>query len=156
MFADQGVSLEANEVVAEMIREKIRGIVNDPETAETLCPKDHPFGTKRPCLDTNYYATYNLPHVRLVDLRKTPIDTVTETGIEFGDESVEFDAIVYATGFDAMTGAIVSVDITGKGGSGVAGSTRPGSSRPQYGAAQRAALHYDPIKHCIPLSHHAW
>ena len=116
IFADQGVSLEANEVVAEMIREKIRGVVNDPETAETLCPKDHPFGTKRPCLDTNYYATYNLPHVRLVDLRKTPITTVTETNVEFGDESVEFDAIVYATGFDAMTGAIVSVDIEGRDG----------------------------------------
>ena len=53
-----------------MIREQIREIVDDPETAETLCPTDHPFGTKRPCLDTNYYATYNLPHVRLVDLRK--------------------------------------------------------------------------------------
>ena len=88
----------------------------DPETAETLCPKDHPFGTKRPCLDTGYYETFNLPHVRLVDLRKTPINTVTETGIETTDETFEFDVIVYATGFDAMTGAIVGVDITGKDG----------------------------------------
>jgi cation diffusion facilitator CzcD-associated flavoprotein CzcO len=56
--------------------------VHDPVTAEMLCPKDHPFGTKRPCLDTNYYATYNLPHVRLVDLRSTPITTITETGID--------------------------------------------------------------------------
>ena len=107
---------DANEIVAEMIRERIRSIVDDPETAETLCPTDHPFGTKRPCLDTNYFATYNLPHVRLVDLRKQPITTITETGIDTIDESFEFDAIVYATGFDAMTGALVSVDITGKDG----------------------------------------
>jgi len=116
IFADQGVVPEANQIVAEMIREKIRGIVHDPATAELLCPKDHYFGTKRPCLDTNYFATYNLPHVRLVDLRSTPIGTITETGIEFGGESMDFDAIVYATGFDAMTGAIVAVDITGRGG----------------------------------------
>ena len=60
----------ANDIVAEFLRDKIRSIVDDPETAETLCPKDHPFGTKRPCLDTDYYETFNLPHVRLVDLRK--------------------------------------------------------------------------------------
>ncbi len=116
LFADQMTNRDANEVVAELIREKIRSIVDDPETAETLCPKDHPFGTKRPCLDTGYYATFNLPHVRLVDLRKHPIKTVTETGIETSDETFEFDVIVYATGFDAMTGAIVGVDITGKDG----------------------------------------
>ncbi len=116
VFADQAVKQEANDVVADFLRDKIRSIVNDPETAETLCPKDHPFGTKRPCLDTGYYETFNLPHVKLVDLRKTPIKTVTETGIETSDETFEFDVIVYATGFDAMTGAIVSVDITGKDG----------------------------------------
>ena len=116
VFNDLLVSPEANEIVAEMIREKIRGIVADPETAEALCPKDHPFGTKRPCLDTNYFQTYNLPHVRLVDLRRDPIATITETGIDTMAESFEFDAIVYATGFDAMTGAVVSVDITGRDG----------------------------------------
>jgi acetyl esterase/lipase len=68
------------------------------------------------CLDSGYYETFNLPHVRLVDLRKTPITTITETGIDTGNESFEFDAIVFATGFDAMTGAIVSVDITGRDG----------------------------------------
>ena len=116
VFADQGVNLASNDIVSEMIREKIRSTVKDPETAEALCPKDYPFGTKRPCLDTNYYETFNLPHVRLVDLRKTPITTVTETGIDTMAESFEFDAIVYATGFDAMTGPIVSVDITGRDG----------------------------------------
>ncbi len=115
-FADVLTNRDANEIIAEMIRERIREIVDDPETAETLCPTDHPFGTKRPCLDTNYFATYNLPHVRLVDLRKQPITTITERGIDTVDESFEFDAIVYATGFDAMTGALVSVDITGKDG----------------------------------------
>jgi len=116
VFNDVLVNPDANEVVAEYIRGRIREIVEDPETAEALCPKDHPFATKRPCLDTGYYATYNLPHVRLVDLRKTPIETVTETGIETAEETFEFDAIVYATGFDAMTGALVSVDITGREG----------------------------------------
>ncbi len=116
VFADQGFNAASNERVSEMIREKIRSIVEDPETAEALCPKDHPFGTKRPCLDTNYYATYNLPHVRLVDLRKHPISTITESGIDTVEESMEFDAIVFATGFDAMTGPIVAVDIAGKGG----------------------------------------
>ena len=116
VFADQAVNAESNEIVAEMIREKIRSIVENPETAEALCPKDHPFGTKRPCLDSGYFATYNQPHVRLVDLRRNPITTITETGIDTADESFEFDAIVYATGFDAMTGPIVAVDIAGRDG----------------------------------------
>ena len=115
-FNDLLVSREANEIVAEMIREKIRSIVDDPDTAEALCPRDHPFGTKRPCLDSGYFQTYNLPHVRLVDLRQQPIVAVTETGVDTVEESFELDAIVYATGFDAMTGALVSVDITGRDG----------------------------------------
>jgi cation diffusion facilitator CzcD-associated flavoprotein CzcO/acetyl esterase/lipase len=116
VFADQGVNKESNDIVAEMIRQKIRSIVHDPEVAETLCPKDHPFGTKRPCLDTNYYATFNLPHVRLIDLRKHPIKTITESGIDTEDDSMEFDVIVYATGFDAMTGPLVGIDLKGRDG----------------------------------------
>ena len=116
VFADVLVNRAANEVVADYIRDRIRTIVDDPTTAEALCPTDHPFATKRPCLDTNYFATYNLPHVRLVDLRQHPISTITERGIDTVDEAFEFDAIVYATGFDAMTGALVSVDITGRDG----------------------------------------
>ena len=116
VFADQGVNPASNEIVAGMIREKIRSIVTDPETAEALCPKDHYFGTKRPCLDTGYFETYNFPHVRLIDLREQPIASITETGIDAGDDSFEFDAIVYATGFDAMTGALVAVDVTGRNG----------------------------------------
>jgi cation diffusion facilitator CzcD-associated flavoprotein CzcO/acetyl esterase/lipase len=115
-FADIGAIPEANETVCEFMRGKIRSIVRDPETAETLCPKDHYYGTKRPCLDTDYFETYNLPHVRLVDLRKDPIRTITETGIDTSSRSFAFDAIVFATGFDAMTGAVAAVDITGRDG----------------------------------------
>jgi len=116
VFNDQALFPAANEVVAEYVRGKIRAVVQDPATATALCPVDHPFGTKRPCLDTNYFQTYNQPHVQLVDLRQRPITSVTETGIDLADESMTFDAIVYATGFDAMTGAIVAVDITGRDG----------------------------------------
>ena len=112
-YADIGSNPEANETICEFLRGKIRSIVRDPETAEALCPKNHFYGTKRPCLDTNYYETFNLPHVHLVDLRKDPIRTITETGIDTATRSFAFDAIVFATGFDAMTGAIVAVDIRG-------------------------------------------
>ena len=115
-FMDVGTNREANEVICDFMRTKIKEVVKDPETAELLSPRGHAYGTKRPCMDTNYFQTFNLPHVRLVDLRKKPISSITETGIEFGNESKDFDAIVYATGFDAMTGAIVNVDITGKDG----------------------------------------
>jgi len=116
IFADQGFNPETNEIVSEMLREKIREVVKDPETADSLCPTDYPFGTKRPCLDTNYFQTFNLPHVRLVDLRKNPIVTIKSDGIDTAQESFGFDAIVFATGFDAMTGPLVAVDITGRNG----------------------------------------
>ncbi len=116
VFADQILFPDSNAIVADKVREKIRAVVHNPETAELLAPKDHHIGTKRPCLDTGYYQTFNQPHVRLVDLRSTPITSITETGIDLGAEHLEVDAIVYATGFDAMTGAIVAVDITGRDG----------------------------------------
>ncbi|MFI5040618.1 MAG: alpha/beta hydrolase fold domain-containing protein [Acidimicrobiales bacterium] len=115
-YADHLANPQANELLAEFVRGKIRSVVRDPQTAEALCPKDYPIGTKRLCVDTGYYETYNLPHVRLVDLRSRPIATITETGIDLIDESMDFDAIVFATGFDAMTGAIVGVDIVGRDG----------------------------------------
>jgi len=116
VYADIISSQEANDTLSDFLRDKVRAIVKDPETAEALCAHDYPVSTKRPCLDTNYYESYNLPHVRLVNIRKTPIRTVTETGIETSAENFEFDAIVYATGFDAMTGAILAVDVEGKNG----------------------------------------
>jgi cation diffusion facilitator CzcD-associated flavoprotein CzcO/acetyl esterase/lipase len=115
-FNDVAVNPVANEMVAELIREKIRGIVHDPVTAEALCPRDYPYGTKRPCLDSGYFETFNRDNVRLVDLRRSPIVTVTETGIDTTEESFEFDDIVYAIGFDAMTGPLTAVDVTGRGG----------------------------------------
>ena len=115
-FNDLLVNAESNEIFCEMVRDKIRSVVDDPATAELLCPRDYPFQTKRPCLDSGYFETFNQPHVRLVDIRTQPIETITETGIQFGSETVEFDAIVYATGFDAMTGALVGVDIEGRDG----------------------------------------
>lgn len=119
-FSDLGINAAANDTMRQFLHGKIRGIVDDPQIAELLCPTNHYFATKRPCLDTNYYATYNRDNVRLVDLLETPIESITETGIDIGadsgSESMEFDAIVFATGFDAMTGAIVGVDVTGRDG----------------------------------------
>ena len=115
-FNDVMVNPSANDLVADFIRGKIRSIVDDPETAEVLCPANHPVGTKRPCLDTGYYQTFNLPHVRLVDLRRDPITSITASGIDTASESLEFDAIVFATGFDAMTGPLVAVDVAGREG----------------------------------------
>ncbi|MFF5126059.1 flavin-containing monooxygenase [Streptomyces syringium] len=106
----------ANETVAEFVRSKIRSIVTDPETAETLSPRTFPFGTKRPCLDTDYYATYNKPHVGVVDLTRTPIVEITPSGVRTSEREHAVDVIVFATGFDAMTGSQVAVDIVGKGG----------------------------------------
>ncbi|MCA6122262.1 alpha/beta hydrolase fold domain-containing protein [Bradyrhizobium sp. WSM 1704] len=117
LWADQAVDVDGNRIVADLIREKIRAAVNDPATAEALTPYDHPFGAKRPCLDTNYYATYNRPNVTLVNLRQEPIKEITASGISTDKRSFDLDVIVFATGFDAMTGAIMAVHpISGRGG----------------------------------------
>jgi cation diffusion facilitator CzcD-associated flavoprotein CzcO len=115
-YVDLLTNREANETAAEFLRQKIRSIVHDPEIAETLTPRTYPIGTKRVCVDSGYYATFNLPHVRLVDLRRTPIVEATPGGVR--TEQVEFplDALVFATGFDAMTGALNRIDIRGRGG----------------------------------------
>ena len=106
----------ANNELAEFFRDKIRATVTDPATAELLTPTQYPIGAKRVCLDTDYYATFNRDNVRLVDLRRDPLRTVTETGIDTRTESFVFDAIVYATGFDAVTGALLDIDIEGRDG----------------------------------------
>jgi cation diffusion facilitator CzcD-associated flavoprotein CzcO/acetyl esterase/lipase len=117
LWADQGVDVEGNALVADLVREKIRAFVKDPETAAALIPHDHPFGAKRPCLDTNYYATYNRPNVTLVNLRQEPIKSIAASGIKTDQRTFDVDVIVFATGFDAMTGAIMAVHpITGRGG----------------------------------------
>ena len=114
-FADLALDMEANALAAEFVRSKIRDIVDDPETAELLCP-DTVLGCKRLCADTNYFQTYNLPHVSLVDVSQHPIERLTETGLETGGKRYEFDTIVFATGFDAMTGALLRMDIRGRDG----------------------------------------
>ena len=117
LWADQAVDVDGNALIGELIREKIKAIVKDPDTAAALSPHDHPFGAKRPCLDTNYYATYNRPNVTLVNLRQEPITAITASGIATDKRSFDVDIIVFATGFDAMTGAIMAVHpITGRGG----------------------------------------
>lgn len=106
----------ANETAAQFIRDRIAEIVQDPRVAELLQPTSYPFGTKRPCLGTNYYETFNLPHVRLVSVRATPLTEVTEKGLDTTVEAFEFDDIVYATGYDAITGALNAIDIRGRDG----------------------------------------
>jgi len=126
-YTDLLTNKEANDTASEFVRNKIRSIVKDQETAEALCPNDHPIGTKRLILDTNYYQTYNLPHVKLVNIRKNPIAEITETGIKTADgKSYELDAIVFATGFDAMTGAMKEIEIKGADGQSISEKWRDG------------------------------
>lgn len=114
-FGDLGLSLEANDIAAEFVRNKIRDIVDDPEVAELLCP-DGVIGCKRLCVDTDYYATFNRDNVTLVDISRDPIDRLTQHGLLTGGKDYEFDAIIFATGFDAMTGSLLRIDLQGKDG----------------------------------------
>lgn len=113
-FEDLLVNEETNEKVSEYLRNKIRESVDDPELAEKLLPKDHYYGTKRPPLHTDYYKTYNEDHVSLVDVKESPIERITPKGIQTADDHYEFDMIIYATGFDAMTGTLLQMDIQGR------------------------------------------
>jgi cyclohexanone monooxygenase len=116
-FNDLITNREANDTAAEFVRAKIRETVHDPKVAEALAPTDHPIGTKRICVDTEYFETYNQRNVSLVNLRQTPIAAIEADGIRLADGTKHcVDAIVYATGFDAMTGALLNVDPTGTGG----------------------------------------
>ncbi|MEZ5557577.1 MAG: NAD(P)/FAD-dependent oxidoreductase [Pseudomonadales bacterium] len=114
-FADLIFDQRANETAAEFIRGKIREIVDDPATAELLAPRTV-VGCKRLCVDTDYYETFNRANVKLVDVSGTPVERLTAAGLRVGDVEYEFDAIVFATGFDAMTGALARIDIRGRGG----------------------------------------
>ena len=114
-FADALTDPDANEIAAEFVRDKIRARVKDPEAAEMLCPQDHPFGTKRLCVDTDYYETFNRDNVTLVDLRRTPLARIGRNAVLTSDAEFELDALVLATGFDAMTGALTSIDVRGPG-----------------------------------------
>ncbi|NOT56826.1 MAG: NAD(P)/FAD-dependent oxidoreductase [Deltaproteobacteria bacterium] len=115
-YRDIMVNREANEDFAEFVRDKIRARVKDPVVAEKLVPKDHPFGAKRIPLETQYYEAYNRDNVLLVDVRESPIERITPKGIKTKDKEYEFDVIIYATGFDAVTGPLTRIDIRGEGG----------------------------------------
>jgi cation diffusion facilitator CzcD-associated flavoprotein CzcO len=112
-FPDQLVDRTSNELAAEYVRMRIRGIVADPETARLLSPVDHPIGTRRPCVDTGYYEVFNRENVTLVDVRSDPIEAITPTGLRTAERSYELDTIVFAIGFDAMTGALLRMEIGG-------------------------------------------
>jgi cyclohexanone monooxygenase len=106
----------ANDTAADFVREKIADIVKDPATAKLLQPNDHPIGSKRICIDTEYFAAFNRPNVALVDIKSNPIEAITERAVRAGGKDYEVDAIVLATGFDAMTGSVAKIDISGRGG----------------------------------------
>ncbi|QMU21018.1 flavin-containing monooxygenase [Gordonia rubripertincta] len=115
-FTDTSRDPEANAILAEFVRNKIRAIVDDPETAELLCPKTYPIGGKRICIDSGYYQTFNRDNVTLVDVRSHPIEQVTETGLRTTESEYELDALIFATGFDAMTGSLLRMNPTGADG----------------------------------------
>ncbi|WP_233211375.1 NAD(P)/FAD-dependent oxidoreductase [Mycobacterium sp. shizuoka-1] len=115
-FPDQLTDQAANDEARSFWVEKVRAVIDDPNVAELLIPDDHPIGSKRICTDSNYFQTFNRPNVTLISVRRTPITSIDETGINTTDAHVDLDAIVFATGFDALTGALGKIDIVGRGG----------------------------------------
>jgi cyclohexanone monooxygenase len=115
-FVDLLISSEANETAAEFFRRKIRERVQDPAVAEKLLPKGYPFGTKRVCVDIDYYEAFNRENVTLVDLTEEPLERIVASGVQTSQRLYEVDAIVLATGFDALTGALNAIDIRGRDG----------------------------------------
>jgi cation diffusion facilitator CzcD-associated flavoprotein CzcO len=130
-FSDLLIARESNDTAAEFFRTKIRAAVRDPVVAETLVPKGYPLGTKRMCVDTDYYDTFNRDNVTLVDVNATPIDAITPQGVRTRDAEYDLESIVFATGFDAMTGALLSIDIRGRAGA---------TLREKWGEGPRAYL----------------
>jgi cyclohexanone monooxygenase len=170
-YSDVLTDAAANETVAEFVRGKIRETVKDPALAERLTPRSYPFATKRPCLGRGWYEMFNREHVRLVDLRETPIVRMTPAGIETTAGELAFDSVVFATGFDALTGAAARIAITGRDGAtlrekwangpetylGLASSgfpnlffvTGPGSPGPLTAMVKSIEQHVDWIADCL-------
>ncbi|MFB9262054.1 flavin-containing monooxygenase [Bradyrhizobium erythrophlei] len=116
VYNNLALDVAANDTAADFVRGKIAEIVKDPATARLLQPNNHPIGSKRICIDTDYFATFNRPNVTLVDIKTNPIEEITESAVRTGGRDVELDALVLATGFDAMTGSVAKIDISGRGG----------------------------------------
>jgi cyclohexanone monooxygenase len=116
VYNNLGLDRTANDTAANFVRGKIAEIVKNPETAKLLQPDSHPIGTKRICIDTDYFGTFNRPNVSLVDIKTNPIEEITSNAVRVADVDHEVDALVMATGFDAMTGSVAKIDITGRGG----------------------------------------
>ncbi|WP_284988104.1 MULTISPECIES: flavin-containing monooxygenase [unclassified Arthrobacter] len=115
-YQDILINKDANDTISDYIRERIHERVNNPAVAELLAPKGYAYGTKRPPLETNYYEVYNQDNVTLVDVRRDPIDSVTRTGVKTSEGEYEFDVLILATGFDAMTGPLMALGIVGRNG----------------------------------------
>ena len=115
-FLDIQTNQDANDTAKAFFREKIQSIVKDPALAELLTPRTYPLGTKRLCVDTGYYDTFNRDNVTLVDVRTAPIEEITPEGLRTRTGTDTFDRLVFATGFDAMTGTLLKIDIRGRGG----------------------------------------
>lgn len=127
-FDDVMVDKECNEAASEFVRSKIRSIVKDPKTAELLCPRDHPYASKRPPAGHGYYEAFNNPNVSLVDIKTNKISRVLPQGLQLEDGSTyEFDDLIIATGFDAFTGALTCVEIRGESGSTIAEKWKDGA-----------------------------
>ncbi|WP_380787790.1 flavin-containing monooxygenase [Sphingomonas sp. R86521] len=115
-FSDLLVNSDANEQVADFVRDKIAEVVTDPKTAEALKPRGYPIFARRPCLDTEYYEQFNKPNVHLVDLFEDPIEAITPTGVKLQSGEVPLDALILATGYDGLTGALMAFEVLGRDG----------------------------------------
>ena len=127
-FHDILTNQEANDTVSEFVRKKIKEQVDDPVIAEKLCPKDHGFGTRRVPLESGYYKAYNRPNVHLIDITENPIENITPSGIQTKESNIDLDLIIYATGFDAITGAFKNIEITGEEGQSLEEKWKDGPS----------------------------
>jgi cyclohexanone monooxygenase len=116
VYNNLAIDKAANDTAANFVRQKIAEIVKDPETAKLLQPNNHPIGSKRICIDTDYFAAFNRPNVKLVDIRSNPIEQISANAVRAGGKHYEVDALVLATGFDAMTGSVAKIDIRGRNG----------------------------------------
>lgn len=174
-YGDILSNLDANNTVAEFIRGKIREIVKDPATAEKLMPRGFPFGTKRPCLGDTYYSVFNRNDVSLVDLKSTPIVKIVPEGVVSSEGLIELDMLIFATGYDALTGALTKIHVKGVGGKTLTEKwtsgakaylglmsagfpnlftvTGPGSPGPLANMSMSIEQHIDWISNCIQYMH---